>query len=285
MTDSLDAISSQTWQPGYLARHQEQQTYLRATSATSLLQQVAAKSMELLALRPGQRVLEVGCGNGVFLPRLAAAVGSSGHVVGVDHAEVVISEVRSRLKAAELESVRVEQADATSLPFADGTFEAAHCERMMMHLRDPDAALGEMVRVVRPGGVVVAAEPDWEGVRIDHPDPEALKLILRTALTMRHPNMGITLNRRMGNLGLIERRSSPVLGIVGDLAVWRNYGLKLETAVEALVFEGLIPAARLENALRTLESSSAAGHLYSVVVVHVVSGRVPLRSLSSETAR
>ena len=154
------ATDSGGWQPDYIAKHlAEQGTYLEAVSATSFLQQVAGNGMQLLHLQPGQRVLEVGCGNGMFLPELAEKVGSAGKVVGIDHAESFVLDARRKVAAAGLSTlVAVEQADAYRLPFDDDVFDAAHCERVLMHLDDPDAALREMARVVRPGGVVVAAD-------------------------------------------------------------------------------------------------------------------------------
>ncbi len=91
-----------------------------------------------------------------------------------------------------------EEADAYRLPFAEDAFDTAHCERVLMHLEEPGAALAEMKRVVRPGGWVVAVEPDWAGLRIDHVDPDGLHLLLVRARRSRQPGMGVKLYRHMG---------------------------------------------------------------------------------------
>jgi ubiquinone/menaquinone biosynthesis C-methylase UbiE len=125
----------------------------------------------MLELEPGQAVLEVGRGSGVFLPALAQAVGKAGRVVGVDLAEPFFTQAQQRMGSAGLAGVvSVQRADACRLPFADASFDAVHCERVLMHLDDPDLALREMARVLRPGGVAVAAEPDRGGFRLDHAD-------------------------------------------------------------------------------------------------------------------
>lgn len=273
-TTSQDSV---TWQPGYIADHlAEQGGYLEAVSATSLLQQVASNAMQLLHLQPGQRVLEVGCGNGVFLPQLARSVGPDGAVVGIDHAEAFVLESRSRVAAAGLSAmVAVEQADACHLPFDDGVFDAAHCERVLMHLDDPDAALREMVRVVRPGGIVVAAEPDWGGIRIDHPDRPAFDAVFERALSHRQTDMGLTLYRRMAQVGLVQRRCLPAWAVITDYAMLELYGLKLQPAVESLMQERAFSSERLQAIMPTLESSGAAGRFYSAGVVHVIAGTVP----------
>jgi SAM-dependent methyltransferase len=267
---------SSAWQPGYIAKHlAEQGNYLEAVSATSILQQVASNAMQLLHLQLGQRVLEVGCGNGVFLPRLAEKVGPAGKVVGIDHAESFVQEARSKVAAAGLGTiVAVEQADVYRLPFDNSTFDAAHCERILMHLDDPDAALREMARVVRPGGVVVAAEPDWAGIRIDHPDRQAFDLVYERALGHRQNDMGLTLFRRMAQIGFVQLRYLPAWFVITDYTMLQLYGLQLKPAVEALMNERAFAAERLQAIIPTLESNNAIGQFYSTGVFHVVGGTV-----------
>jgi len=274
--EDATGMDSVTWQPGYIAKHLAQQgNYLDAVSASSFLQQVAGNAMQLLHLQPGQRVLEVGCGNGVFLPRLAEKVGSTGKVVGIDHAEPFVQESRTRVAAAGLSAVvAVEQADAYRLPFEDGVFDAAHCERVLMHLDDPDTVLREMARVVRPSGVVVAAEPDWSGIRIDHPDRQAFDLVFKRALSHRQNDMGLTLYRRMAQIGFVQLRYLPAWGVISDYTVLQLYGLQLKPAADALMSERAFDAERLQAVVPTLERNNAAGQFYSVGVFHVVCGTV-----------
>ncbi|HZQ81028.1 MAG TPA: class I SAM-dependent methyltransferase [Gaiellaceae bacterium] len=86
------------------------------------------------------RVLDVGCGDG-RLPSLYAAP----EVVVVDSSPDAVDRAAERGLDAQL-------ADATELPFEDGSFDAVTCSHMLYHLPDPDAALAEFVRVLRPGG-------------------------------------------------------------------------------------------------------------------------------------
>lgn len=270
------ATDSAAWRPGYIAKHlAEQGNYLEAVSATSFLQQVAGNAMQLLHLQLGQRVLEVGCGNGIFLPRLAEQVGPAGKVVGIDHAESFVLEARSKVAAAGLSTiVAVEQADAYRLPFDNGVFDAVHCERVLMHLDDPDAALREMARVVRPGGVVVAAEPDWAGIRIDHPDRQAFDVVFERALGQRQNDMGLTLFRRMAQIGLVHLRYLPAWAVITDYTVLQLYGLQLKPAIEALMSECAFAADRLQAIVPILERNNAAGQFYATGVFHVVAGTV-----------
>ena len=266
-----------SWQPAYIDQHSAELThYLDRVSRSDALQRVADRTLELMAPMAGRSVLEVGCGNGVLLPRLAEGVGSEGRVVGIDHSATLVEQARARVSAAGLSSVvAVQQADAYALPFDAATFDLAHCERVLMHLDEPTAALGEMRRVVRPGGWIIAVEPDWSGIRIDHADREGMDVLYARSLNSRHPDMGITLYRRMGDIGLMERRLAPVVGAITDLDVLKGYGLTLPPAADVLVHEGKLSRSHADALLSGLEEANATGRFYGVVVMHIVAGRVP----------
>jgi ubiquinone/menaquinone biosynthesis C-methylase UbiE len=105
----------------------------------------------LLAPRPTDRVLEVGCGAGHLLARLPA-----GRAVGVDLSESLLARAGARLgrRAA------LAQGDAGGLPFAADTFERVYCSEVLEHLVDPRRAVAEIARVLRPRGVAVLSVPN-----------------------------------------------------------------------------------------------------------------------------
>jgi SAM-dependent methyltransferase len=271
------AVETSSWQPDYIEQHSSELSgYLERVSRDDALRRVADGALELMSPLQGRCVLEVGCGNGVLLPRLAEAVGPDGRVVGIDHSEAFVVEAQAKaIAAGHAENVTVQQADACRLPFADATFDRAHCERVLMHLEDPSAALAEMRRVVRPGGWVVAAEPDWGGIRIDHVDRKGMDVLYARAMRNRQNDMGVTLYRRMGELGLIERRVAPLVSATTDMEVMTGYGLKLEPAADALVADGTMTRSSVDALLSALREANAAGRFYAVAIMHIVAGRVP----------
>ncbi|TDD92695.1 methyltransferase domain-containing protein [Saccharopolyspora karakumensis] len=121
-------------------------------------------------LRPGIQVLDVGCGPGTITLDFAERV-APGQVLGVDNVEEPL--VISRAAAAErgVDNVRFEVADVYRLPHADDSFDVVHAHQVLQHLTDPVAALREMRRVCKPGGVVAARDADYGGMRWspDHP--------------------------------------------------------------------------------------------------------------------
>lgn len=129
------------------------------------------RTYQMMQVRSGGRVLDVGCGTGADVVALAQLVGPQGRASGVDHSETMIREARGRGKDC-VASIEFERADARALPFRDRVFDACRCERVLEHVEQPERALREMVRVTKPGGRVVAYEPDWGTTAIDATDME-----------------------------------------------------------------------------------------------------------------
>ena len=111
----------------------------------------------IAGLRPGQRALDVGCGPGALTAELVARLGPD-HVAAVDPSAPFADACRRRLPG-----VRVEIAAAEALPFPDSEFDAVLSQLVVNFMSDPQAGLGEMRRVIRPGGTVAAAVWDYAG--------------------------------------------------------------------------------------------------------------------------
>jgi SAM-dependent methyltransferase len=264
--DERPDAPSAAWQPaGVAARAADLAGYLEQVVADPDWRQVTDRTLGALALAPGQRVLEVGCGSGVFLPLLAEAVGAGGAVVGIDHASEFVARARDRVASLGLGGVvTVEVADAYRLPLPDGSFDAAHCERVLMHLDDPTAALREMARVVKPGGRVVAVETDWGGVQVDHPDREACDLLMaRSARHCRNPRMGLELRRRFAEAGLLPGTAEAIVLSGTDVAQLVKYGVDLTGPAEALVAEGRLDRERAQAAIDYLTTASRDGAFFA----------------------
>ncbi|MEU8774335.1 methyltransferase domain-containing protein [Streptomyces sp. NPDC048606] len=113
-------------------------------------------------LRPGLRVLDVGCGPGTITADLARLVSPGGHVTAVDAAEDVLERARAHAHESGLsEAVDFATADVHALDFADDTFDVVHAHQVLQHVGDPVRALREMRRVCRPGGIVAVRDADY----------------------------------------------------------------------------------------------------------------------------
>lgn len=109
-------------------------------------------------LQPGLRILDLGCGPGTITVELAHSV-APGEVVGVDIDATVLD--RARAHGDGLANLTFVEAEATSLGFADDTFDLSHAHQVLQHLGDPVAALRELARVTRPGGTIAVRDADY----------------------------------------------------------------------------------------------------------------------------
>ena len=114
----------------------------------------------LSVVRPGDRVLDVGCGPGAVSAALATAVGTSGSVLGIDLQATQVERARRYVERIGLQNVTFEVGDATDLSFDDGSFDLVYAKLLVMHLPDPLVGLRQMKRVLRPGGTLFLYELD-----------------------------------------------------------------------------------------------------------------------------
>ena len=120
---------------------------------------LAAHFADLAGVRPGQRVLDVGCGPGALTAELVSRVGAD-VVSAVDPSASFAAAVRERLPAVDVRPSAAEQ-----LPFPDDVFDATMAQLVVHFMADPVTGLREMGRVTRPGGAVAACVWDHAGGR------------------------------------------------------------------------------------------------------------------------
>jgi SAM-dependent methyltransferase len=106
-------------------------------------------------------VLDVGCGVGHWGQLLANLIPSSARVQGVDRDPLWVEKAAARAAAQGLADRFAYQVGvAEKLPFADASFDLVTCQTLLIHTPDPGAVIDEMIRVTRPGGLILAAEPN-----------------------------------------------------------------------------------------------------------------------------
>jgi ubiquinone/menaquinone biosynthesis C-methylase UbiE len=119
-------------------------------------------------IRPGMRVLEIGCGSGAYTTFAARAVGPEGSVIGFDIQEGMLQQLlvkRSRLEYGDIQNLDLVRGNALQLPFCNETFDAVYMVTVLQEIPDPHAALVEVNRVLKPGGYLGVSEllidPDY----------------------------------------------------------------------------------------------------------------------------
>jgi len=153
-----------------------------------------------LGARPGERILDVGCGPGFYVVELLEEVGPGGSVVGVDASPQMLALARAR--CAGHENVDLREGTATSLPVEDADVDAALCVQVLEYVADASAALAEMHRALRPGGRVLVWDIDWATVSWHSADPDRMRRVLHAwDGHLTHTSLPRTLPARLRSVG------------------------------------------------------------------------------------
>jgi SAM-dependent methyltransferase len=158
--------------------------------------------IEDLPLQPGDRVLDVPCGDGCYAVWLAERVQPGGSVVGADCSLAYLDMAREQAaRSAAVGALSFVAADVYQLPFEEGSFDFIWCSQSFVSLTEPERALREMKRILRPGGMVGVMEND-EVHHLLFPWPAEMELAIRQAQLRQRRDQGeesaqITIGRRL----------------------------------------------------------------------------------------
>jgi SAM-dependent methyltransferase len=246
-----------------------------AADSNVAVERLRAWAANALDLRAGSRLLEVGCGTGTAAMALSNRVSNSGHVRGIDASALMIEEATRR--AAGRANIIFEVGDATALGFADESFDAYRSERTLQWLAEPDRAISEAVRVVRPGGRIVVVDTDWGTLALDYPDDE----IARRYYSVPWP---VPPNRWSGRRLLNQFRDAELvdLDVAAETIVATEWDPDASLGVpglppfvrqaEGLHLLGFFSEEEAKHWLQTLQDQARTDRFFVAVTMFAVSG-------------
>ncbi|MFD7621020.1 methyltransferase domain-containing protein [Streptomyces sp. NPDC059802] len=239
--------------------------YLDRVAATDLGRSYKRHVLDELGIRPGETVLDLGCGPGTDLGALAEAVTATGAVIGIDYDRAAVDAARGR--AAERSNVTVRLGDLHDLPLPDHTADRARTDRVLQHVADPVRALREARRVLRPGGRLVMAEPDWGTLTVDHPDSGLTRAYTQyvTDEAVRNARIGSQLARLATDAGFTVPMVVPVSPVFRDVRAADGI-LGLERTARRAVGAGYFT----EEAARRWLDHLTDGPFLAVVTFYIV---------------
>ncbi|WP_194838291.1 methyltransferase domain-containing protein [Nocardia sp. XZ_19_369] len=227
---------------------------------------------DALALRPGERAVDIGSGTGTEVMAFADAVGPDGVAVGVEPDPNLLASAERRA-AQSGSTAKFHSGDAYGLPFGAGSFDAALCERVFQHLTAPARAANEIARVLRPGGRVVVVDSDW-GTAIVHPgERRVVREVVDTLISATtNPFSGRKLPGQLTKAGL-------VIDDIGSHALVqdRTVGVgSLVTRISAMaVARGVITEQERAQLVDDLEAGAASGDIHLSVTMFAVLAHKP----------
>ncbi|PNE40805.1 MULTISPECIES: methyltransferase domain-containing protein [Streptomyces] len=240
-------------------------SYLDRLAASDLGRSYKQRMLDALDVRPGQTVLDLGCGPGTDLGTLAGAVTAAGAVLGIDRDQAMVDAARARTADEPVVDVRL--GDVHDLALPDRAADRARTDRVLQHVADPVLALGEIHRVLRPGGRLVMGEPDWETLTIDHPDRELTRAYTRHVAdeVVRNAAVGRQLPRLAAASGFTVPSVVPVTSVFRDVRV-ADQILGLERTTRRAVTAGYFTQDAAERWLAHL----AEGPFLAAVTFYIV---------------
>jgi SAM-dependent methyltransferase len=151
-------------------------------------------------LRAGNSVIDLGCGPRGIVDLLAEQVSPGGRVVGVDVDPALTAMAAEHAAARGLTDVEIITADARHTGLPSASFDLVHCRTLLINVPEPAQVVAEMVRLARPGGWVVAMEPDGAGELCYPPHPAFTRLCELHPLVFARNGADPYLGRRVAEL-------------------------------------------------------------------------------------
>lgn len=172
------------------------------------------RSLTVLEPREGERIVDIGSGPGLLMADLAAVVGPSGHVTGLEISDSMLAVARRRFAGLPTaDRITLVKGDAAALPFPDESFDAATSTQVYEYVPDVGQALAELYRVLRPGGRALILDTDWASIVWNATDQARMDRVVAAWIgRFADPHLPRSLSRRLRDAGFhIRQRHTLVL--------------------------------------------------------------------------
>ena len=155
---------------------------------------------EALGARPGERILDAGCGPGFYVSETLERVGPEGAVVGVDASPQMLGLAAKRSEGRP--NVSFHEGDVAALPVEDAGFDRALSVQVLEYVADIPAALAELHRALRPGGRLMIWDVDWATLSWHSADPDRMDRVMRAwDAHLSNPSLPRTLSAQLRSAG------------------------------------------------------------------------------------
>jgi ubiquinone/menaquinone biosynthesis C-methylase UbiE len=218
---------------------------------------VRLQTLELLdraGIRPGMTCLDAGCGGGDVSFDLARLVGPTGRVVGVDMDEIKLEMARNEAAQQRLENVEFRHCDVCTTELQEN-FDLVHARFLLSHLPNPNAAIVNLRKALRPGGVLVTTDTDFRGFFSEPPCPALSRFVELYTETVRrrggNANLGPRLPRLLREAGFHDVQMN-VFQQANTDDVRQIVPLTMESISEAVLAEGLATSQEIERVVSEL---------------------------------
>lgn len=218
--------------------------------------------LDRIGIKPGERVIDIGCGPGGVLHLLAERVGAAGSVLGIERSPHFVELARRFAADLGLLQVEVRDSDAYDTKLPKGSFDGAHMRLVLVNVPEPGRIVREMVSLVRPGGWVASFEADYLPYCCDPPIEAWTRLLDSYSAYARAQGIDLSVGRRTHSLfkdaGVVDMRVDAVVHVFPPDHERRRFPSALIGNVrERLIDGGFVTEAEIDRDLAALESHLA----------------------------
>ncbi len=237
--------------------------------------------IERIGIKPGERVLDIGCGPGGVLHLLGKRVGPTGSVLGIERSSHFVSLARRFVADHALPQVEIREGDAYDTGLPRASFDGAHMRLVLVNVPEPERIVREMVSLVRPGGWVASFEADFVAHICDPPLPAWTRLVDAYIAYSAAQGIDLFVGRRTHRLfraaGVVDIRVDAVVHVYPPghdrRPILRDF---INNVREKLIDGGFIGRRDLERDMAALERHlSNPQVLVTSAIFFRLIGRVP----------
>tara|TARA_B110000879_G_scaffold209784_1_gene298316 strand:- start:426 stop:1262 length:837 start_codon:yes stop_codon:yes gene_type:complete len=230
-------------------------------------------------LKPNYKLLDCGCGPGQIATGFAKLL-SEGEVVGIDANIEHVNKARALAEKNNLTNMSVHQGNIFNMPFEDNTFDVAFFHTVICNIHDPITALKEVNRVLKPGGIIAAREPDYS-TSIWFPESNDLQLGLRALKNVQQGYsdalVGSKLKHYINKAGFSSPEVSASCDTYGspekitEIASYLKAQLLSKDVYESLIEDGYLDAIGVEKACQAFDDMCTnPDSIYMYALVEVI---------------
>jgi SAM-dependent methyltransferase len=235
---------------------------------------VKQESFRIVAAGKPALVLDAGCGAGKDLAALAGLLPKKSRVVGLDASEALLATAAERTAPCR-DRCDLVRGDLLRLPFATGTFGACRIDRVLQHIHNPAHVVEELVRVLAPGGTLVAFDNDWDTLSINLGDEDQSARITRSwSDSFASGRVGKDLAGIFRDAGLARVSAEPRTLVLTDLTLAEKV-FDLSALFSRMRDAGIFSDKKIAGIREELTGQARAGTFTSGYTGWLVMGKKP----------
>jgi len=245
---------------------------LNYIDAIPYFEDVKTKTYELLKLEDADAVLEIGCGIGNDVYRMAALIPKTSIVTGIDRSAFMIEKARSNPMFEQCKKIEFNVTDGRALPFEIHSFDRCRIDRTLQHIGNPQKVVDEVHRVLKPGGIFVVYDNDWSSFSLSLTDKRLSRIVENYWCdAFVNGRIGCHLKVYFVKAGFDDIHLYPTTLVLDDFEI-ADQIYDIKKTVKSALLDGLLTSEEAENILKVCDAQTEEGGFHCALTSYTISG-------------